>query len=678
MEFCQLQDCPSGSRCQNLDDGYECIANATFDGVSTAFTYVYDRTDGTANASDSALDTIEITYRSNTGGTLLHMAPHVGDQHFTVSVLKDTITVSWRLDLENEDLVTFSKAQPDGNWTSLLIRLNNNSVECGFTNPTEESFRVSSNFNFRLWYDLLVTGTVTLGGLSSVLSDRHSYVTVGSKQERRNGIEGNSVDYNEHRLTTAVPPHSMMSVSRLVALVFVATTLLSLRFSVMGFSTPKFQPLDNPASFMDNALLRMLNYNYIYCLNVWLLVCPVWLCFDWSMGCIPLITGYDHRLWAVAVFWLTLGALIAYAFLFRRDETGRYTTVGLAMLMVPFLPASNIFFNVGFVLAERTLYIPSAGYCLLVAVGLQRFSTRFVLPKESSIAYAALIALLFTRSWVRSDQWRSEKELFQSALSVCPLNAKVHYNIAKNAADAGNVDLAKLEYREALRLNPEYAQAMNNLGNLLKDNGQLSEAVGLFKEAVSLQKDFATAWMNLGIAQSALMRYEESEASYFTALRYRSNYPDCFYNLGVLYLERKQHDRALKAWINATKQKPAHRRAWTNMVLLLDDLGRTEEALETASEALKLIPDHAPIYFNIANILGKKGRYQEAEVQFKLAISKSPTDPMIYANFGVLYHRWNKLHAAEQMYRRALQLKPDLYSARNNLQKLYALKASTI
>ncbi|XP_026828708.1 protein crumbs isoform X3 [Ooceraea biroi] len=211
MEFCQLQDCPSGSRCQNLDDGYECIANATFDGVSTAFTYVYDRTDGTANASDSALDTIEITYRSNTGGTLLHMAPHVGDQHFTVSVLKDTITVSWRLDLENEDLVTFSKAQPDGNWTSLLIRLNNNSVECGFTNPTEESFRVSSNFNFRLWYDLLVTGTVTLGGLSSVLSDRHSYVTVGSKQERRNGIEGNSVDYNEHRLTTAVPPHSMMS-----------------------------------------------------------------------------------------------------------------------------------------------------------------------------------------------------------------------------------------------------------------------------------------------------------------------------------------------------------------------------------------------------------------------------------------------------------------------------------
>jgi len=129
----------------------------------------------------------------------------------------------------------------------------------------------------------------------------------------------------------------------------------------------------------------------------------------------------------------------------------RYVIMGITILICPFLPASNIFFNVGFVLAERVLYIPSAGYCLLVAIGLQKFSVRFSLPKTSLLAYMMLIALLFIRSWIRSSQWRNEKLLFQSALDVCPLNAKVHYNIAKNAADAGNFDLAKLEYQEALR-----------------------------------------------------------------------------------------------------------------------------------------------------------------------------------------------------------------------------------
>lgn len=125
--------------------------------------------------------------------------------------------------------------------------------------------------------------------------------------------------------------------------------------------------------------------------------------------------------------------------------------MGLAILIFPFLPASNIFFNVGFVLAERILYIPSAGYCLLVTIGLHKFFARFFVPKAVVLTYIILILLLFTRSWMRSGQWRNEKLLFQSALDVCPLNAKVHYNIAKNAADAGNINLAKLEYQEALR-----------------------------------------------------------------------------------------------------------------------------------------------------------------------------------------------------------------------------------
>ena len=124
--------------------------------------------------------------------------------------------------------------------------------------------------------------------------------------------------------------------------------------------------------------------------------------------------------------------------------------MGLTMLIIPFLPASNIFFNVGFVLAERTLYIPSAGYCLLLVVGLQKLCNR--IPVQYMLfSYVALVSLFFMRSWIRSDEWRSETTLFRSALHVCPLNAKVHYNIAKNAADAGNSTLAQCEYEEALR-----------------------------------------------------------------------------------------------------------------------------------------------------------------------------------------------------------------------------------
>lgn len=126
--------------------------------------------------------------------------------------------------------------------------------------------------------------------------------------------------------------------------------------------------------------------------------------------------------------------------------------MGLTILIVPFLPASNIFFTVGFVVAERTLYISSAGYCLLVAIGLQRLYLQYPRLKNlMKLFFIFLIIMFFCRSWIRSNEWKTERTLFQSALKICPLNAKVHYNVAKNAADTGNFDLAKLEYEEALR-----------------------------------------------------------------------------------------------------------------------------------------------------------------------------------------------------------------------------------
>ncbi|XP_033325456.2 protein O-mannosyl-transferase TMTC4 isoform X1 [Megalopta genalis] len=464
-------------------------------------------------------------------------------------------------------------------------------------------------------------------------------------------------------------------ITRLFILFISGLLLMVLRFSVMGFKTPTFQPVDNPASFMDNTFLRLLNYSYIYSLNAWLLICPEWLCFDWSMGCVSLITGYDSRILIVIIFWLILGTMITCIFIHREDMFLRSLIMGLAILIIPFLPASNIFFNVGFVLAERTLYIPSAGYCLLFVIGLQKLCSR-VSVQYILLAYVVLISLFFARSWLRSEQWKTETVLFRSALHVCPLNAKVHYNIAKNAADAGNTTLALYEYKEALRLNPNYAQAMNNLGNLLKDQGKCIEAESLFRRAIELQDDFATVWMNLGIVLSALKKYNESERSYLMALSHRSKYPDCLYNLGVLYLEQKNYDKALKAWESATKQRKNHRRAWTNMILLLDDLGKRNDALNIAYRALDFLPDDASIHFNIANILGKVGNFVEAEVYFKKAISKDPTNSMFYTNLGVLYHRWNKLDEAEYMYKKALEIKPEFNSVKNNLRKLYTLKSS--
>ncbi|KAK2850250.1 hypothetical protein Q7C36_009033 [Tachysurus vachellii] len=459
---------------------------------------------------------------------------------------------------------------------------------------------------------------------------------------------------------------------RLALLLLGGSLLLFARWRIMGTGPPAFTEVDNPASFAENVFFRIVNYNYYYSLNAWLLLCPWWLCFDWSMGCVPLIkSAGDWRIVWLLLLWACLIGLIRQALCSPDSSERRTLTFGLVLLVIPFLPASNLFFRVGFVIAERVLYLSTAGYCLILAYAVAYCCWRWKRPKK--LLQAAMLALLgvnVARCALRSQQWRSEQSLFTSALSVCPLNAKVHYNVGKNLADRGNQSAAIKYYREAVRLHPKYVHAMNNLGNILKERNELQEAEDMLSTAVLIQPDFAAAWMNLGIVQNSLKRFEEAEKSYWNAIKFRKKYPDCYYNLGRLYADQNRHVDALNAWRNATMLKPDHSLAWNNIVILLDNTGNLAQAEMIGKEALKILPKDHTIMFSLANVLGKQQKYKESEGFFLNALKISPNAASCHGNLAVLYHRWGKLDLAKRHYELALKLDPSAPGTKENYNML--------
>ncbi|CAH2068653.1 unnamed protein product, partial [Iphiclides podalirius] len=344
-----------------------------------------------------------------------------------------------------------------------------------------------------------------------------------------------------------------------------------------------------------------------------------------------------------------------------------------SLLIIPYLPAANILFPVGFVIAERILYLPSAGYCLLIAISINKLCcTNKKVYKVVITAYVFLISIYSLKSYRRSFDWQSEYSLFINGLSVCPLNAKVRYNVAKVADARQNTTWALLEYKEAITLYPEYYQAMNNLANLLKNQKQFDEAEFYLRKAVSLKEDFPAAWMNLGIVLANTKRFHESEMAYLKALRYRRNYPDCLYNLGNLYLEMNNTDAASVSWFAAISINPKHAYAWTNLIAMLDNTGQTDKALEIIPKALDELPETPSLIFAIANVYGRINQFELAEAHFKKAIElfNHKVQAIHFANIGVLYHRWKKYDLAKLMYKRALQIDPMFKSAKKNLALL--------
>jgi len=74
--------------------------------------------------------------------------------------------------------------------------------------------------------------------------------------------------------------------------------------------------------------------------------------------------------------------------------------MAIVFMIVPFLPASNLFFRVGFVIAERILYLSSIGFCMLVVLGVRQICATY--PKYTKVSkldllVIHLILLLFKR-----------------------------------------------------------------------------------------------------------------------------------------------------------------------------------------------------------------------------------------------------------------------------------------
>lgn len=90
----------------------------------------------------------------------------------------------------------------------------------------------------------------------------------------------------------------------------------------MGYSPPSFSPADNPAADSTDLLTRTLTFLYLPVFNFYLLVCPVTLSFDWSMGAIPLLESFcDSRVFATIVFYFTLLWLIKYCLSYFYNST---------------------------------------------------------------------------------------------------------------------------------------------------------------------------------------------------------------------------------------------------------------------------------------------------------------------------------------------------------------------
>ncbi|XP_074126747.1 protein O-mannosyl-transferase TMTC1 isoform X4 [Sminthopsis crassicaudata] len=451
---------------------------------------------------------------------------------------------------------------------------------------------------------------------------------------------------------------------------------LCFRMWIMGGSMPLFSEQDNPASFSPYILTRFLTYSYLLAFNSWLLLAPITLCYDWQVGSIPLIeTIWDIRNLATLLLVVVMLFLILHCLTAFKNLEQNEVLVGLLFLVFPFLPASNLFFNVGFVVAERVLYMPSMGYCILFVHGLNKlYSWLNRCGTTTLIMSTLLLLLLFSCKTVKQNEiWLSRESLFRSGVETLPHNAKVHYNYANFLKDQGRNEEAIYHYKTALKLYPHHASALNNLGTLTKDR---TEAKEYYQRALQLNPQHNRALFNLGNLLKSQGKKEDAIIFLRDSIRFGPEFADAYSSLASLLAEQELFQKAEEVYQAGIKNCPESSDLHNNYGVFLVDTGTPESAMYHYQQAIQLSPHHHVAMVNLGRLYRSLGENKEAEEWYKRALDITQTAEIL-SPLGALYYNTGRYEEALRIYREAAALQPSAKEIQLALAQVLAMMGQT-
>ncbi|MFN3531127.1 MAG: tetratricopeptide repeat protein [Candidatus Brocadia sp.] len=337
-------------------------------------------------------------------------------------------------------------------------------------------------------------------------------------------------------------------------------------------------------------------------------------------------------------FWLSLLLFIATGmFTFRLRSRHKHIFFFILWFFVTLIPVTNIV-PLGNIMAERYLYIPGAGFCMIVASLLLLSKRQIQLCTEPSLTFPLLqwedegvvkkdvfagriiasypplsgffIFVLFfilmgnaCLTLRRNNDWKDGLQLWSKTILTSPNSFRAHINLGNAYEKKGLNNAAFEEYQKALSIDPNDADVYNNLGIYYNKMNLFDDAIQHFTKCLNINPRHARAYNNLGVVLTRKRRLDDAIQAFKQAISMNPLYPDAHNNLGIAYYRKGLMEDAEREFKLTIDIEPYHAEAHNDLGILYTDKHLYDDAIYEFETATRIKPDYANAHMNLGAVI---------------------------------------------------------------------------
>ena len=414
--------------------------------------------------------------------------------------------------------------------------------------------------------------------------------------------------------------------------------------------------------------------------------------------------------------------LILYSFWrFRRNKWYIFA-VGYFFFSIFFLLRWDAGYDTNMI-ADRFMYLPGLGFCLLLGKWLDEFWYERRRRKTALVLSVCVVGFLFARTNQLSRVWRTSESLWDHELKYYPtqhvaltnkanvlLEQEAYQGALRESRDIfarqargelkdldpeqrqvlGKVYYLRHLYRSAIKSNPESYDAKYNLAHLYREMGKNSKAIDLYRNIIEKSPAYEDAYFALGDMYLVANRVEEALGIYQRILSLWKK-EERFYVAVVLALSEQRHlenkDKhlvqamrleVLENYIALINAKPIQTESYKKLGLIYLSVGEDNRAVSALQAVLDERPRDIDALMYLGQVFRNQGRFRDALGTFKKVYALDPQHIDALFQQGVTYFRMNDFDQAQKIFLEVTGLQPDHGRAYYNLgyiaEKTSALK----